>query len=97
LAAFSRAVAKTFANLALGFAQPHVENLRAVDEHEILFQVLTGALVVFACQVVGRRFADERFAAARRAIKQNALERLFAETLEQLGVEQGMLNRVADS
>jgi hypothetical protein len=34
--------------LSLGFAQPHVQNLRAVDEHEILFQVLAGSRVVFA-------------------------------------------------
>ena len=38
------------------------------DEHKILFQVLPGPRVVFARQVVGGRLANERLAAAGRAV-----------------------------
>ena len=49
---------KDFTNLPLGFAQPHIENLRAVDEHEILFQILPGRIVKSARDIISRRFAD---------------------------------------
>ena len=47
-------------------------------------------------QVVGRRLADERLAAAGRAVEEEALRRGVLEFLEQFLVQERQLDRVAD-
>ena len=80
---FSRAVGENFAHDPLGFTHPHVQNLRAFDVHEIFLHFLAGLFAELFRQIVGRRFADERLAAAGRAVKQKSFRRRVLKFLEQ--------------
>ena len=64
--------------------------------HEIFPHLLAGLLPELLRQIVGGRLADERLAAAGRAVEQEALRRGVLEFLEQLGVQQRQLDRVPD-
>ena len=59
------ALDEEFAYLALGFAEPHVEDFRSFDAEEELLPVLAGFLADLESQVMGGGFAEEGFAAAR--------------------------------
>ena len=86
-----------FSHLSFGLSQPHVQNLRTVDIHEVFLHVLAGAFVVLTGQVVRRRFANQCLAASRRAVQQNSLERSFAEFLIQFGINQWQFDGVPDN
>ena len=47
-------------------------------------------------EIVGGRFADERLAAAGRAVEEETFRRGVLELLEQIRVQQRQLDRVAD-
>ncbi len=85
-----------FAHHPLRFADPHVEDLGAFDVHEILAHVSARFAAELLRQVVGRRLADERLAAAGRPVEQKTFRRRVLEFLEQFLVQKRQLDRVAD-
>src|SRR5205085_6974152 len=78
------------------FADPHVEDLRPFDVHEIFAHVVAALFPELFSQVVGGRLADERLAAAWRTVKQKAFRRGVLKFLEQLRMNQRQLDRVLD-
>ena len=80
----------------LGFAHPHVQNLRAFDVHEIFFHLVARFFPELFRQIVSRRFADERLAAAGRAVKQKSFRSRVLKFLEQIAVEERQFDRVLD-
>ncbi len=87
---------KNFAHDPLGFAHPHIEDFRAFDVHEIFFHLVARFFPELLRQIVGGRFADERLAAAGRAVEQETFRRGMLELLEKLAVQQRQLDRVFD-
>ena len=85
-----------FAHHALAFAHPHIEDLRPLDVHEVLAHLLPGLLLELLGEIVGGGLADERLAAAGRAVEQEALGRGMLKALEEIRVEQRQLDRIAD-
>ena len=83
-------------DVALGLADVLVEQLGALDVEEVGLPLLAGLRRDLLGQRVGDRLGDERLAAAGRAVEQHALGRLELVLLEQLGVQVGQLDRVAD-
>ena len=57
---------------------------------------MAGLLAQFAGQVEGRRFADERLAAARRAVEQEALRLGVVKAVEEVRMQQWQLDGVFD-
>ena len=85
------------ADVPLGLADVLVEELGALDvEEEALARGLAGDLGDLLGQRVGDGLGDERLAAAGRAVEQDALGRPQFVLLEEVGVEVGELDRVAD-
>ena len=85
-------------DVPLGLADVLVEQLGALDVEEVGLALLPP---VPACrdllgQRVGDRLGDQRLAAAGRAVEQHALGRLELVLHEQLGVQVGQLDGVAD-
>lgn len=95
-AARSRHWAKKIAHLPLGFANPHVENLGTFDVQEKLGVIDARAGLDLLPQVVSGRLAEQRFAATGRAVKQEALGHGVLEALEQIAMQEGHLNGVAN-
>ena len=87
---------ENFAHHPFRFAHPHVENLRPLHVHEIFAHLLARFFAELFRQIVSGRFADERLAAAGRAVKQKAFRRGVLEVLEKILVQQRQLDRVAD-
>src|SRR6185312_3801196 len=71
---------------ALSLTQPHIEDLRAGNRHEIFLDVSARVLGIFLGEVVCGRLADERLSTAGRAEKQDSLDWLLVEALEQLRI-----------
>ncbi len=95
-AAFLARGRKDFAHDPLRFAHPHVQDFRAFDVHEIFFHLVARFLPELLRQIVSRGFADERLAAARRAVEQKTFRRRVVELLEKLAVEERQLDGVLD-
>ena len=91
------ALDEEFAYLALGFAQPHVEDFRSFDAEEELLAVLAGFLADLESQVMGGGFAQEGFAAARGAVEQEALGHGVLEAPEQVGVQERQFDAIPDA
>ena len=87
---------KNLANDPLRFAHPHVEDLGAFDVHEIFFHVVAGFFAELFGQVVSGRLADERFAAAGRAVKEKPFRCRVLKFFEKLGVDERQLDRILD-
>ena len=83
-------------DVPLGLADVLVEQLGALDVEEVGLPLLAGLGRDLLGQRVGDRLGDQRLAAAGRAVEQHALGRLELVLLEQLGVQVGQLDRVAD-
>ena len=64
--------------------------------HEIFLHLVARFFPELFRQIVGRRFADERFAAAGRAVEQKSFRRGVLEFLEKLAVQERQLDRVLD-
>ena len=85
------------ADLALGLADVLVEELRALDvEEEGAGARVAGLLGDPLGERVRHRLGDERLAAARRAVEEDALRRLELVLVEQVRVEVRQLDRVLD-
>ncbi len=87
---------KDFAHDPLGFAHPHVQDFRAFDVHEVFLHFAAAFFAELLRQVVGGRFADECFAAAGRAVKQETFRGRMVKFFKQLAVDQRQLDRVLD-
>ena len=87
---------KDFAHDALRFADPHVQDFRPLDVHEVFLHFFAALLAQLLRQVVGRRFADQRLAAAGRAVEEKTFRRGVLKFREELPVNQGQLDRVPD-
>ena len=96
LAAFLARGRKNFAHDPFRFAHPHVQDFRAFDVHEIFLHLVARFFPKLFRQIVGGRFADERLAAAGRAIEQKTFRRGVLEFLEKLAVQKRQLDRVLD-
>ena len=64
--------------------------------HEIFLHLVARFFPELFRQIVSRGFADERLAAAGRAIKQKTFRSRVLELLEKLAVEKRQLDRVLD-
>ena len=95
-AAFFARGRENFAHDPFRFAHPHVQNLRAFDVHEIFLHLVARFFAELFRQVVSGGFADERFAAAGRAVEQKSFRRRVLEFLEKLAVDERQLDRVLD-
>ncbi|CAB4966268.1 unannotated protein [freshwater metagenome] len=83
-------------DVALGLADVLVEQLGALDVEEVGLPRRSRALGHLLGQGVGHRLGDQRLAAAGRAVEEHALRRLQLVVLEELGVQVGQLDGVAD-
>ena len=85
------------ADLALGLADVLVEELGALDVEEVRAgRRVAGLLGDALGERVRDRLGDERLAATRRAVQQDALRRLELVLLEEVAVEVRELDRVLD-
>ena len=84
------------ADVPLGLADVLVEQLGALDVEEVGLPLLAGLLGDLLGQRVRDRLGDQRLAAAGRAVEQHALGRLELVLDEELGVQVGQLDGVAD-
>lgn len=85
------------ADLPLGLADVLVQELGTLDvEEEALARGLSGHLGDLLGQRVGDGLGDERLAASRRPVEQDALGRPQFVLLKQIGIEVRELDRVAD-
>jgi hypothetical protein len=85
------------ADLALGLADVLVQQLGALDVEEVgLDTVVAGLRRDLLRERVGDGLRDQRLAAPRGPVQQDALRRLQLVLLEQLGVQERQLDRVAD-
>ena len=85
------------ADLPLGLAHVLVQELGALDVEEVAARVVaTRALGHLLGQRLRDRLGDQRLAAPGRAVEQDALGRLELVLVEQLGVQERQLDRVAD-
>lgn len=91
------ALGEQIAHLALGFAHPHVQNLRPLDMEEELRMVHAGVLADLPAQIVGGGLAQQGLAAAGRTVKKKALGDIVLEALEQGPVQKGQFDGVADA
>jgi hypothetical protein len=82
--------------VSLGLADVLVEQLGALDVQEERAALLAGALGDLLGQRVRDGLGDQRLAAAGRSVEQHALRRLQLVLEEQLRVQVGQLDRVAD-
>src|SRR4051794_11814935 len=83
-------------DVSLGLADVLVEQLRALDVEEVGAPLALARLGDLLGERVGDRLGDQRLAAARRAIEQDALRRLQLVLEEQVLVQERQLDRVAD-
>ncbi len=84
-------------DVAFGLADVLVQQLRALDVQEVALHVrFAGAFGGAGGQRVGHRLGDERLAAARRAVEQDALGRLQAVFAVQVRVQERQFHGVAD-
>ena len=72
-------------------ADPHIQNLRTLDVHEVLARLLRPVCSFSCCvRLYARRFADQRLAAARRTVEEEAFRSGVLETLKEfLGCSSG--------
>jgi hypothetical protein len=87
---------KDFSYHPLGFTDPHVEDFGARDAQEALLHFATESLAVLLGEVVGGSLPKKSLSAARRSVKENPLDRLLAVRLKNFGIEQGLLDGLAD-
>ena len=83
-------------DVPLGLADVLVEQLGALDVEEVALALLAGLGRHLLGQRVRDRLGDQRLAAAGRAVEQHALGRLELVLHEQVGVQVGQLDGVAD-
>ena len=83
-------------DVPLGLTDVLVEQLGALDVEEVRLALLAGLGRDLLRQRVRDRLGDQRLAAAGRAVEQHTLGRLQLVLEEEVGVQVGQLDRVAD-
>ena len=85
------------ADLPFRLADVLVQQLRPLHVQEVAASVLAArALAHLVREGLGHGLRDERLAASRGSVEQDALGRLQLVLVEELGIEEGQLDRIAD-
>src|ERR1041385_1996901 len=66
---------KNFTHHSFRFAHPHVQNLRALDVHEVLPHLHACFFAKLLRQIISRGFSNKRLPTARRTIEKEAFWR----------------------
>src|SRR5690606_11883515 len=90
------ALREEVADLTLGFAHPHVQDLRPLDVEEELGAIDPGAFLDLLPQVPRRRLAKKRLAAPWRPVQEESLGHRVIEALEQIAPQERQFDRVTD-
>ena len=94
---FFAALCEQVPDLAFRFTQPHVEHFRPFDAEEEFGMVLAGLLANLEAQVVRRGLAEQRLAAAGRAVEEKAFRDRMIKPFEQFRVQERQFDGIADA
>ena len=95
-AAFFARGGKNFAHHSFRFADPHVQNLRAFDVHEIFPHLDAAFFTKLLRQIVSGRFPNQRFSTAGWPVEQKTLGRGMLKFCEKIDMQKRKLDRVLD-
>jgi len=93
---FFAALGEKIADLALGFAEPHIQNLRTLHVEEEFRMILAGFFADLQPQIMRGGFSEQRFAATRRPEEQETFRHRMIKALEKLGVKERQFDGIAN-